>query len=397
MANPIVVDTYQRVMAPAFDERDIIGNSTVFQTMFSRAGGSTIYSPNAEDVTLDVIRGNEKTAKLRVRGSGAEDSGDDQKSTIQQRFSRFDRVFPLIEQEGTLRANQLNKAIAGEAPYSPLSKSDRARVLAMKAHQEHFRMIIRKQEVLAAQMYRTGIMNVNESGSEQITYPRDSNLTETLTNQWTNTTLGTPLSDLKDACIGLRTIGKVNADYVIMGISAFDAFINHPDVATAADNRRLSYQSLGFDNGKPMNPSFADLVNAGLAYQGWVKIAGWDLQVFTYYDIYETDAGVATDYMPKGEVVVGSSRARYDRYFGPGELTEDSIDNMVYRDIFGIDPMAAGSRLPMNTKNAGLFDPRMFICSAVKDGNRGYKIMTQTAPIYGMTQVDSVYRITNAA
>lgn len=397
MANPIVVDTYQRVMAPAFDEREIIGNSTVFQTMFSRANGSTIFSPNAEDITLDVIRGNEKTAKLRVRGSGAEDSGDDQKSTIQQRFSRFDRVFPLISQDGTLRANQFNKALSGEQPYSPLSKSERARVLAMKMHQEHFRRIIRKQEILAAQMYRTGEMNVNESGSEKLTYPRNSSLTSTLSNQWTDGTNGDPLGDLSDACVALRQIGKVSADYAIMGITAFDAFVNHPKVATAADNRRLSYLSLGFDSMKPMNPVFSDLVAAGLAYQGWVKISGWDLQVFTYYDIYETDAGVATDYMPKGEVVVGSSRARYDRYFGPGELTEDSIDSMIYRDVFGMDPMASGGVLPMNTKNVALFDPRMFVCSASKDANRGYKIITQSAPIYGMTQVDSVYRITNAA
>lgn len=395
-ATPIVVDTYQRVMAPAFDERDNIGVSTVFQTMFNGPNSKTIFSPNAEDVTLDVIRGSEKTAKLRVRGSGADDTGDDAKNTIQQRFSRFDRVFPLIEQTGTLRSNQFNKAIMGETPYEPLNKNERARILATREHAEHMRMIIRKQELLAAQMFRTGIQNVNEAGSETISYPRNALLTDTLTNQWTDVTNGTPLEDLKDACVQLRVTGKVNADYSIMGIDAFQAFVAHPKVATAADNRRLSYQSLGFNPEKPMTPQFQKLVDAGLVFQGWVKIAGWDLQIFTYYDIYETDAGVATDYMPKGEAIVAASQARYDRYFGPGELTEDSIDNLVYQDVFGISPMVAGNRIPPNTRNVSLFDPRMFICSATKDGNRGYKVYTQTAPIYGCTQVDSVYRITNA-
>lgn len=396
-ATPIVVDTYQRVMAPAFDERENIGVSTVFQTLFNGPNSKTIFSPNAEDVTLDVIRGNEKTAKLRVRGSGADDTGDDAKNTIQQRFSRFDRVFPLIEQTGTLRSNQFNKAIAGEQPYDPLNKQDRAQILAASEHSEHMRMIIRKQELLASQMYRTAVQNVTESGSETISYPRNVNLTKTLINQWSDTINGTPLSDLKDGCLNLRVYGKMHADYCIMGIDAFQDFISHPKVATAADNRRLSYQSLGLETDKKMTPNFQKLVDAGLVYQGWVKISGWDLQVFTYYDIYETDDGVPTDYMPKGEVMVSSSKARYDRYFGPGELTEDSIDNLIYQDVFGISPMVAGNRIPKNTKNIDLFDPRMFICSATKDKNRGYKIFTQTAPIYGCTQVDSVYRITNAS
>ncbi len=397
MANPVVVDTYSRVMAPAFDEKNAIGVSTVFQSIFATPNGRTIVSPNGEDVTLDVVRANEKTAKLRVRGSGAEDTGDDQKSTIQQRFSRFDRVFPLIEQSGNIRPHSLTRLSWANSPILPLPSLTRAQILAAQMHQEDFRKIIRKQELLASQMFRTASMNVNEAGSETISYPRNASLTDTLTNQWTDTTNGDPLGDLKDACVNLRTIGKVKADYVIMGVDAFDAFINHPDVTTAADNRRLSYVSLGFDAGKPMNPAFESLVKAGLVYQGWVKVAGWDLQVFTYYDIYDTDAGVATNYMPDGEVIVGASGARYDRYFGPGEYTDDAIDSMVYREIFGIDPMASASRIPQGTLNAGLLMSRMFHCSAVKDGNQGYKIFTQSAPIYGMTQVDSVYRITNAA
>ena len=73
MATPLAVDQYSRFMAEMFDERAIIGVSTVGQSFFGNPahGSKTIYSPDSKVVEIDIIRGNERIGALINRGSNS--------------------------------------------------------------------------------------------------------------------------------------------------------------------------------------------------------------------------------------------------------------------------------------------------------------------------------------
>ena len=116
---PTVLDTYSRFMDELFDEKEIIGVSTVWQQFFGKpanGGSKTIYSPNSEVVDIDIMRGNERTAALIHRGTDSRHL-DLQRNTATQNFSSFSRVYPFAEELGDITSSQILKRMAGEDPY----------------------------------------------------------------------------------------------------------------------------------------------------------------------------------------------------------------------------------------------------------------------------------------
>ncbi len=388
-------DIYSKVMAPVFDEKEIIAPSTVFQNLFNSPNGVTIFAPSSEQIDVDIIRGNEKVAKLKIRGVNSVPAGPTQTTQLNQRYTSIGRIFPLIEEDGYLTPNQFIKRLAGELPHVPLNKQQRALVLASQLHAEHVRRIIRKQEVLASQAWRTGEQNSNEAGTLKLDYLRNTNLTSAVGTIWTNVAADAE-ADLLVAVKALRQYGRVTAQGVLMNNKAFVGMYNQTKMKSLADNRRLAFHSLGQDPG--MMPAWGQkIVDGGGQYQGWIKVGAWTLFIFTYIDSYETDAGVQTFYVPEDEVYVFDPFARWDRYFGPGEMTEDAIDDQVYRQVFGISKDASISRALTNVKNKAMFSSQMFTLGAEKNGTRGYRIITQSAPMYVPTQTDTIYSLTGAA
>lgn len=396
ITSPTVLDIYARMQAPAFDEKTGIGVSTAFQGMFGRQSGVTISSPSAEVVTVNISRGNEKTAKWSIRGADAENIGPEQKDMKGQQFTEINRVFPLITERATITGNELNKRLMQENPDSPFTKMERARIRAREYHAEGFKRIIRKKEIAASEAWRTGQMTVTEgANAETIDFFRNASLTDALTNPISDPTTDIQ-AEMLAGCRLLRTIGRVTADAVMMGDPSFLDFTNRTDIKELADSRRLSFVSLGMDPGPmPNNPVFAELIAGGMMYQGWIKLGSWSLSVFTYIDGYDTDAGVFTEFLPDDEVIVFASKARRDRYYGPSDiLPPDDLVNMLFANVFGILPGQAAGIVPEGIKNAALFDPAMFYLSMTKEGDISYKLKTQCAPMFVPTQIDTVFRLT---
>lgn len=397
---PTVLDIYSRVMAPAFDEKNVIGVSTVFQGLFGGSNGVTLLAPSSEDVTVNIMRGNEKISKWRVRGADSELAGADQADAKGQQFSEINRVFPLIEERSVLTAQELNKRLMQEQVFQPMSKQERARVRAYEYHAEHLRRIIRKFEVAASESFRAGQMTVTEGASaETLDFYRNSNLDKALSFTIDDVANLDIQAELLTACRNLRIYGKTTARGVMFGDESFVNFYNRSDIQTLADNRRLSFVALGMDPGAMPNvPAFKAIVKGGGQYEGWIKIGSWTLHVFTYIDGYETDAGVFTKYLPDDEVIVFSPDGRRDRYFGPSDLLPpDQMVNMLYADLFGMAPGGVAGKLPAGVNNNALFSPFMFYPSATKDSDKAYLIKTQAAPMFVPTQIDTVYRMTGGA
>lgn len=392
LPTPLGTDQYSRFQADVFDERKVIGVPTGFQSFFGRpeTGAMTLFAPNALVVDIDIIRGNEKTAKMIMRGGNGRIIDAGQENTNEQKYSNFNRLFPLIEEEGDFNAAQINNRVAGENPFQNMSPLDRLRVLATNTHMEHVRRTVRTFEVLAAQSVIEGQMDaiIGTSNTDMIyDFRRATGNTITVGTGW-NQASPTIIADIDGACDQMREQGHVNPDMMIVGGQAMDAFINDTDVQTQADNRRFELIEVSTNN--PVPERFARFVAGGFTPRGRLRTPkGYELWLFTYTDVYTNDAGTAVKYMPEDKAVLAYSGARCDRYFGPSETLPMTAQRVAfYQEFFGFNPLAAP--MPPNIKNvASIINPAMFYFDAYVAANmKTVTARTQAAPIFVTTATD---------
>jgi len=391
--SPVAVDSFSRFMVEMFDEKDIISVPTAFQAFFGNpaSGGQTVFSNNSLDIDIDIIRGNEKTSALIPRGMVSRPLGSLQKNLNVEKYSSFSRKYPLAEEEGDINANQILQRVAGEGPYEAKDRQSRMRILALKIHMESIRRIVRMNERLAAQSVLDGVQDaiIGTTNTDlQYDFKRNSANTITVANTW-NSGSQTILADIDAACVIARANGKTNPNFLGIGTSAMAALIADTDVKANADNRR--FELLEVTTGNPVPPEYNRFVEAGWIPRGRLRTPkGFVLWMFTMTDVYETDAGVSTPYMPVDKAIITSVKARADRYFGPPEnLPMISQRIALYQDMFGFNPEAAP--MPANIKSpGGIIMPAMFHSDAyVAPDWKKITVRTQHAPIFATTQTDS--------
>lgn len=393
MSTPVPQDLFSRFMAAAFDEHNIIGCSTAFQTFFGNPanGSETIFSPDSNQVDIDIIRGNERIAALIPRGSVSRSLGSLQKDVREGKFTEFSRKFPLAEEEGNIDAGTLINRIAGENVYQRLDRLQRMRLKALKLHQESIRRIVRMDEVLAAQSVLTGKQDAIIGTSDtnlQYDFRRNSTHTATTSTSWSGGS-GTIMADIDAQCAKGRANGHVSYDIMVLGTTAMTSFINDTKVAAQADNRRYEFVNVGM--GVAMPPKYQRLVDGGMIFQGRLRTpAGYELYLFTYVDGYTAANGTFTPYMPVDKVLFAASSARCDRYFGPPEnLPQIPMREQLYRELFGFDP-SAPPMPPAIKAPGGVIVPQAFYCDAYVSADwKRVTIRTQHAPIFATTQTDA--------
>lgn len=395
-STPLNVDAYGRFMAEAFDERQIIGVPTGFQAFFGRqeSGSQTVFSPDALDVDIDIIRGNERLAAMIIRGNDSIDL--DRKALNEQKFSAFSRKYPLIEGEGQLSADQINYRVAGENPYQSKTKLDRLRLLARNIHMEKVRRIVRTFEYLAAQSILTGKMDAiigTASSALKYDFLRPSGHIVAAAEEWNGTTPNILGDDIDPACDKVRSIGHMTPDMMVVGSGAYAAFIKDVEIQKLADIRRYEMIQVGQVN---VDQRYSRFVAGGMIPRGRIMTpAGYELMVFTYNDTYDNASGVATKYLPTDMVLICSSGARCDRYFGPSEMLPMSAGRAAWhQELFGFNPEMAP--MPPNIKNLGeVISPAMFYFDAYPSANqKTVTLRAQAAPIFATTMTDCFVTIT---
>jgi len=395
---PLATDQYSRVMVSAFDEKQIVGVPTAFQSFFGRpeTGAKTVFSPNADVVEIDIMRANERIAALINRGgNGRSISG--QKNLSTQNYTTFSRVYPLMEEESDVTADQINKRLAGENPYSAMTREDRLRALFLEHHQEQIRRMVRTFEVLSADSVLNGQMvSILGTTDDDLIYDfrRNAALTDSVSVAWDDTTPDI-FGDIDGMCELLREHGKVTADMMVLGSEAIDSFIKDTDVQALADNRRFELIQVSMNN--PVPSKFDKFVAGGFIPRGRLRTpAGFELWIFTYVDGYTNSGGTFTKYMPVDQALIAFSGARCDRYFGPSEiLPMTSGKAQMYRENFGFNP--ALPPVPANIKNQGaVINPGMFYFDAY-EGTNGKTITAraQAAPIFATTMTDAFGLLTD--
>ena len=395
MASVLAVDQYSRFMTEMFDEREMIGVPTMFQSFFGRPehGSKTIYSPNASVVEIDILRGNERIAALIERGSDARQIRGKKKDATAQEYTNFARVYPLAEETSNIGAKELINRTAGENPYAMKAQIDRLRTKALEYHLEHMRRFTRLFEYLAASSILTGKQPaiIGTTNTDLIyDFRRNGSNFITVTTPWdASPTNGDAINDIDTGCRQLRISAKVLPNMALMSEDVMKAFLDNTEVYKLSN--KLHYDIITVSPSNPVPESLMPLVKGGATCRGLlITPAGYQLWLFTYIGIYTDSNGDPQNYMPNGTFLLAYYGARCDRYFGPGEaLPVDSQTAAWYQEMFGFNMM--NPPLPPNIQNASdVLSPAMFYNDAFKTGeNKHITIRTQTAPIFATTMTDA--------
>ena len=395
LPTPNTVDVYSRFMVEMFDERKIVGVTTVWQSFFGKpahGGSRSVFSTDDLVADIDIIRANERVAKLVDRGTNSRPLNN-QLNTATQQYSSFSRRFPLAEEVGDITAHQINKRTAGESPYNGKSKQERLRMLALEHHEEHIRRYIRLFEILAGLSLLGGqhpaiggFVNVNPD--DWYDFRRNAAHIINPAVPWNNPAADI-LGDIDAGCRLMRENGKVTPNVLFMGQNVWPVFINDLVVRQNADNRR--YELVMIDKGAVKPPMMDDLVKGGAIFRGVLTTPeGFTVYLFSYIDIFTDDNGDAQHYMPLNAAFLAYYGARCDRMFGPSEIMPiTSVENAWYQETLGMNMMAPV--MPANIKDpGGIIVPQMFYCDAYPSSDRKkISVRTQSAPIFATTQTDA--------
>jgi len=366
---PNAVDQYSRFMTEMFDEKSIIGVTTVWQSFFGNPahGSKTHFNENSLVVEIDIVRGNERTAALIHRDKNSRDLTNP--NTDGQNYSTFSRVYPLGEEKSSINASQLLSRVAGENPYQQMDRLTRMRLLASDYHMEHYRRYVRLFEILAGQSLFAGKMDAILGTSDanlQYDFRRNAANLITPATAW-NAAGADILGDIDGGCDVLRENGHVRANVLFLAGNVCQVFLNDTTISSFADIRGYDLVRVG-DSGFTFPANLKPLEDGGATAIGRLTTPqGRRLYLFTYDDVYTNAAGTTVNYLPDGYALLAYFGARCDRYFGPPELLPISAQKAAwYQDRFGFNMMAMPS-IPNVKAAGGVINPAMFY-------NDGYEI-----------------------
>lgn len=392
--SPLQMDFFSRYFANFFDEKAYIKERVAGQSFFGRpeTGSFTIMSPNALDIDIDVVRGNEKIAALAPRGTVGKFIGTYHADEQIGQGTTFSRKFPLTEEVVNISSGQINARLPGEGPYEGLDKSARLRELSRRGYMELIRRHVRLQEYLAWQSLILGVQsaqNIADTTVNIFDFRRNSANTPSLSHGWGNA-LGVPLTDIDALCDVLLGNGKLIPDFAIFGGTVMRYFQANAQISTNYANK-LYFDLLQFGPDFQAGPEFSRFVAAGLIPYGRLRTPkGYSLTVFTYPWGYSNSSAAFTKYFDDTKVLIGSSQARADRFFGPSEQIEmTSQDQQKLMERFGFNAMVPP--LPMNIEGDGniILPQQFYVDSYESDDRKAVALRVQAAPIFATTQTDA--------
>ena len=195
-------------------------------------------------------------------------------------------------------ANIPYKRVAGEIIGGSLSPSQRYERALATTLTDQLENLTRREEVMAAEILRTGQVVVSGDGypSTTVNFGRDAALTKALTGSATwETAAVNPIEDLEDWADLVQTKSGMIAKTVIMDPEAWKIFRSKDDVKKFLDYRRGTNNTLNVD------PIIRG-ENSKVRYVGSIG----DFDIYVYNDIYINDAGVESKLLSAKTVIMGA-------------------------------------------------------------------------------------------
>ena len=378
-------------MTELFSDMDNIKTSTGFLSVFGQ-NGRTEYVDNARELTIDIIRGEKKISKLlqRVPGSGEANIGSNVTNTTAQKFQNASRVFPLIQERGSVSYDDTLDRVAGEIPInSGMLSISRAREKFGEIVMTNFKKMAGRMELEASESLRTGIITFDDGG----TYNFDRATTNTIVPAvlWSVVATADPMGNIDDLADSIQENGKTEGMACVMGTSAFSSFLDTDQIKNIADNRRLNFVQAGDSKELPGLPSDMQyMLNNGFKYMAYMTTEkGRTIYIFTYNEKYQNTGGTWVEYMPLKDVLLFDHTARYDRYFGPRIRFDLETENeRVMNRLLGLDGIR--NQVLDTSIPSGVIDARMFHHDGFLGDNKTViTIESYTGPIYAPTHVDA--------
>lgn len=385
---PAAASLFTRYFSEVVDWSNLIAVPRGFQSFFGNpaTGGQTRFVMDAKTLDFDVRNGQQGVTTLVHRGNVAEPIN--KAMLVGGNFTSFNRAFPLGEDEGIVSADQILERAFGEQPYQTLTRVERMRRLGRDIVDEMIRRAIRTQEILAAQMIRTGKQDLiigTTSADERLDTKRLGTHTASPSGSWANIATSI-LTDMDSMATLIQQDAGTPADGMIVGADLPKYIAQNTEILAAANLAgpgTSGVQIVYFgDNVRP-GPQFNRMIANGFnAICQLVTFKGRRITVFTYEGGYVASA-TFTPYIPDDYAIMFSSQARCDRYFGPPERLNDSPSQREdYQSIFGFNPEA----VPMPPNVGGVGDvivPAEFHFDARRSlDNKSLRLGCQWAPVY---------------
>lgn len=195
-------------------------------------------------------------------------------------------------------ANIPYKRVAGETIGGSLSPNQRYERALATTLTDQLDNLTRREEVMAAEILRTGKVVVSGDGypAQTVDFGRDSELTKALSGAATWESSGVnPLDNLEDWAITIQDKSGVVAKTVVMDPNAWKVFRSNVTVQKYLDIRRGTVNSLKID------PSFRS-EDTKARYVGAIG----DFDIYVYNDTYINDNGETAKLLPDKTVLLGS-------------------------------------------------------------------------------------------
>lgn len=195
-------------------------------------------------------------------------------------------------------ANIPYKRVAGETIGGSLSPSQRYERALATTLTDQLDNLTRREEVMAAEILRTGKVVVSGDGypAQTVDFGRDDELTKALSGSATWESSGVnPVDDLEDWAIAIQDKSGVVAKTVVMDPQAWKIFRSNTIVQKYLDIRR------GTNNSVNIDPHVSS-ENEKARHAGSIG----DFEIWIYNDTYIDDKGKTCKLLPEKTVFLGS-------------------------------------------------------------------------------------------
>ena len=273
---------------------------TLFLSGFFQSPPQNFHS--SEEVELDIIRGEEEVSIVLT------DLSTGYRFNATDLYTNKSFKPPIHKEAVAINAFDLIQRMAGENPF--VSPDFRGNVITriFSGIRQSENKIRRSIELQASQVLQTGIVTLTDSaGVALFTLDFGPKATHFVTVGTAWSAAGAPLDDIRAISEVIRDDGKADPDQLIMGVDAWEAFIQNDDVQKRYDNRRIDQGTIA-----PMQ-----MRGNGGSFRGVVEVGNYRYDIWTYGGRFkDAQTGVSTQYLTPANCIVRASGGRLDATFG---------------------------------------------------------------------------------